>query len=49
MLIFKDYDTIIFDCDGVILDSNELKIDAMREALNNSNSFERRSIENKKM
>ena len=31
--IFKKYDTIIFDCDGVILDSNDLKIEAMREAL----------------
>ena len=27
------YDVYIFDCDGVILDSNQLKIDAMRNAL----------------
>ena len=27
------YDVIIFDCDGVIFDSNKLKIDAMRESL----------------
>jgi len=30
---FSDYDLLIFDCDGVILDSNTLKIDAMRSAL----------------
>lgn len=30
---FKDYDVIIFDCDGVILDANTLKINAMRSAL----------------
>lgn len=28
-----NYDVYIFDCDGVILDSNALKIHAMREAL----------------
>jgi phosphoglycolate phosphatase-like HAD superfamily hydrolase len=28
-----NYDIYIFDCDGVILDSNQLKIDAMRRAL----------------
>ncbi|WP_025564765.1 HAD hydrolase-like protein [Psychromonas sp. SP041] len=28
-----NYDVYIFDCDGVILDSNQLKIDAMRNAL----------------
>lgn len=28
-----DYDVYIFDCDGVILDSNQLKIDAMHKAL----------------
>lgn len=27
------YDIYIFDCDGVILDSNQLKIDAMQKAL----------------
>ncbi|MEF1210741.1 hypothetical protein REH77_01085 [Vibrio alginolyticus] len=31
--LFNGYDTVIFDCDGVILDSNNLKIDAMRNAL----------------
>lgn len=29
----SEYDVYIFDCDGVILDSNQLKIDAMRSAL----------------
>lgn len=29
----SDYDIYIFDCDGVILDSNQLKIEAMRNAL----------------
>lgn len=29
----SEYDTYIFDCDGVILDSNQLKIDAMRNTL----------------
>lgn len=29
----SDYDVYIFDCDGVILDSNQLKIDAMQAAL----------------
>ncbi|WP_022942089.1 HAD family hydrolase [Psychromonas hadalis] len=29
----SDYDLYIFDCDGVILDSNQLKIDAMERAL----------------
>lgn len=28
-----NYDVYIFDCDGVILDSNQLKIDAMERAL----------------
>lgn len=28
-----EYDVYIFDCDGVILDSNQLKIDAMKKAL----------------
>jgi len=28
-----NYDVYIFDCDGVILDSNQLKIDAMENAL----------------
>lgn len=29
----SDYDIYIFDCDGVILDSNQLKVEAMRQAL----------------
>lgn len=29
----KTYDVYIFDCDGVILDSNQLKIEAMKSAL----------------
>jgi len=29
----NDYDLYIFDCDGVILDSNQLKIQAMKQAL----------------
>lgn len=33
MLSIHNYDYYIFDCDGVILDSNRLKIDAMRETL----------------
>jgi phosphoglycolate phosphatase-like HAD superfamily hydrolase len=33
MQSLSDYDVYIFDCDGVILDSNQLKIDAMRAAL----------------
>ncbi|GAM69533.1 haloacid dehalogenase-like hydrolase [Vibrio sp. JCM 19236] len=33
MLLLDDYDIYIFDCDGVILDSNELKIVAMKNAL----------------
>jgi phosphoglycolate phosphatase-like HAD superfamily hydrolase len=33
MLQFSDYEVYIFDCDGVILDSNQLKIDAMKAAL----------------
>ena len=30
----NNYDTIILDCDGVIFDSNNLKLNAMRKALN---------------
>lgn len=33
MRSIHDYDLYIFDCDGVILDSNQLKIDAMQRAL----------------
>lgn len=31
---FSEYDLLIFDCDGVVIDSNELKIEAMGNALN---------------
>ena len=33
MINLQDYDIFIFDCDGVILDSNKLKSDAFRQAL----------------
>lgn len=33
MLQLSEYDIFIFDCDGVIFDSNQLKIDAMRLAI----------------
>lgn len=33
MLSIHNYSVYIFDCDGVILDSNKLKIDAMERAL----------------
>jgi phosphoglycolate phosphatase-like HAD superfamily hydrolase len=33
MRLLSSYDVIIFDCDGVILDSNEFKINAMEDAL----------------
>ena len=33
MSIFNDFSDIIFDCDGVILDSNKFKINAMHQAL----------------
>ncbi len=36
MPCFDQYDVIIFDCDGVILDSNNMKITAMRAALKTS-------------
>jgi len=36
MQCFKQYSLIIFDCDGVILDSNNMKIKAMRSALKTS-------------
>jgi phosphoglycolate phosphatase-like HAD superfamily hydrolase len=34
MLPLSKFDVFIFDCDGVIFDSNRLKIDAMENALN---------------
>ena len=30
---FNQYDFAVFDCDGVILDSNEIKTQAFRESL----------------
>jgi len=36
MLCFNEYRVIIFDCDGVILDSNNMKIKAMYSALKTS-------------
>jgi len=33
MHLFNCFDIIIFDCDGVLIDSNDLKIDAMGKAL----------------
>ncbi|PWQ98689.1 HAD family hydrolase [Leucothrix arctica] len=33
MPLIDDYQVYIFDCDGVILDSNQLKIDAMEKTL----------------
>jgi len=33
MPCFSQYEVIIFDCDGVILDSNNMKITAMHSAL----------------
>lgn len=45
MHLFSDFDLIIFDCDGVLLDSNTLKIEAMGTALKkvgvNSNELEK--------
>ncbi len=39
MLPLSYYDVIIFDCDGVIFDSNRLKVDAMRRALESIDIF----------
>lgn len=33
MPLLSEYEVYIFDCDGVILDSNHLKIEAMKNAL----------------
>jgi phosphoglycolate phosphatase-like HAD superfamily hydrolase len=33
MRLFENYDSFIFDCDGVIFDSNQLKIEAMKSTL----------------
>jgi beta-phosphoglucomutase-like phosphatase (HAD superfamily) len=32
-MILCDYDFVVFDCDGVILKSNQLKSDAFAKAL----------------
>lgn len=45
MLIFEPYDLIIFDCDGVLLDSNNMKVAAMRAALSLSNYFSDTQVE----
>lgn len=44
MQSINDYNLYIFDCDGVVLDSNQLKIDAMENALSNF-FFEKTSID----
>lgn len=44
MLLFEKWDTIIFDCDGVLIDSNGLKILAMQEALAEQTEFRRSDI-----
>lgn len=45
MHIFSQYDVVIFDCDGVILDSNNMKICAMRQVLEQSNCFSHQQID----
>jgi phosphoglycolate phosphatase-like HAD superfamily hydrolase len=44
MQSLSDYDVYIFDCDGVILNSNQLKIDAMKAALS-SIYFEKNKVD----
>lgn len=44
MPLVTSYDVYIFDCDGVILDSNELKLDAMASTLTGL-GFEKSEIE----
>lgn len=41
MPLLSEYNVYIFDCDGVILDSNQLKIDAMRSAVSLETSNEK--------
>lgn len=31
MITLDDYDAVVFDCDGVLLDSNDMKVEAFRE------------------
>lgn len=45
MHIFDQYDLIIFDCDGVLLDSNNMKVSAMNAALKLSNYFTNQQVE----
>lgn len=40
MLSIHDFEVYIFDCDGVILDANRLKIDAMRASLSMFSTIE---------
>ncbi|GAC10548.1 HAD family hydrolase [Paraglaciecola chathamensis] len=37
MTLINEFDIYIFDCDGVILDSNDFKIDAMKKSLISQN------------
>lgn len=45
MRIFDQYDLIIFDCDGVLLDSNNMKVSAMNSALTLSNYYTNQQVE----
>ena len=45
MRIFDQYDLIIFDCDGVLLDSNNMKVEAMNNALTLSKLFSSQQVE----
>ncbi|EWS98583.1 haloacid dehalogenase [Pseudoalteromonas sp. SCSIO_11900] len=45
MRIFDQYDLIIFDCDGVLLDSNNMKVSAMNAALTLSNCYTNQQVE----
>ena len=45
MRLVSDYDVVIFDCDGVIFDSNTLKVQAMTEVLKNEDAFHYSKIE----
>jgi len=40
----SEYDVLIFDCDGVILDSNRLKVEAMKVALESSGYCNKRQV-----
>ena len=45
MRSISDYYVTIFDCDGVIFDSNDLKIQAMREVITNEKAFDSANVE----